>query len=96
MMRSLLSRLLLALTFAAPALSAPPTELAHEADLEEDVLGTYKPSSVEADVSTASSSTSSSSDDVASGATVFNGVTVPPMKDFSGDDFDEEAKDGYW
>ena len=92
MMRSLFSRLLLTLALAAPAFSVPPTEVAHQADLEEDVLGTYKPSSVEADIS----SGSSNGDDASGGATVFNGVTVPPMKDFNGDDFDEEAKDGYW
>ena len=28
--------------------------------------------------------------------TVFNGVTVPPMKDISGDKFNGEIKDGYW
>ena len=91
-MRSLLSQLLLALALAAPAFSAPPTDVAHEADLEEDVLGTYKPSSVKADVSTGSRN----NDNVSGDSTIFNGITVPPMKEFNGDDFDEEAKDGYW
>ncbi|KAI9812842.1 MAG: hypothetical protein M1832_006463 [Thelocarpon impressellum] len=29
-------------------------------------------------------------------STVFNGVEVPPMKELSGEEFDQEIKDGYW
>lgn len=29
-------------------------------------------------------------------ATVFNGVTVPPMKELPGTGFEESIKDGYW
>ena len=28
--------------------------------------------------------------------TIFNGVRVPPMKELSGEQFDQEIKDGYW
>lgn len=89
-MRNLLSGLLLALTLTAPALSSP--EVAHLANLEEDVLGTQKPSTVTSDPS----SESKESKDDPKKSTVFNGITVPPMHDFKGPDFEEEAKDGYW
>ena len=29
-------------------------------------------------------------------STTFNGVDVPPLRDISGDKFDEEVKEGYW
>jgi protein disulfide-isomerase len=35
-------------------------------------------------------------DDTAPKSTTFNGIEVPPLKDLSGDKFDEEIKDGYW
>jgi len=89
-MRNLLSGLLLALTLAAPTLSTP--EVAHPASLEEDVLGTQQPSTV---VPVASAK-GTESEDESTKPTVFNGVTVPPMKEFTGPDFDKEAKDGYW
>lgn len=29
-------------------------------------------------------------------STAFNGIEVPPMKELSGQNFDNETKDGYW
>jgi len=85
-----LSVVLLALSLAAPALSSP--EVAHLASLEEDVLGTQKPSTIALETSPESTE----SEDDKTKPTVFNGITVPPMKELTGPGFDEEAKDGYW
>lgn len=89
-MRNLLSGLLLALTLAAPALSSP--EVAHPASVEEDVLGIQQPPKV----APVASAEGSESGDEATKPTVFNGETVPPMKELTGPGFDKEAKDGYW
>ncbi|MCJ1397264.1 hypothetical protein MMC11_000456 [Xylographa trunciseda] len=91
-MRTLISRLLFAFALVSPGFSSPSPETAHLADLEEDVLGTYKsPSTIVEDTLTAIKE-----DDISNGSTVFNGMDVPPMKDLSGEIFDEEIKDGYW
>lgn len=89
-MRNLFSGLLLALTLTAPALSSP--EVAHPASLEEDVLGTQQPPKV----APVGSAEGSESGDEATKPTVFNDMTVPPMKELTGSGFDKEAKDGYW
>jgi thiol-disulfide isomerase/thioredoxin len=90
-MWSLLPRLLLAFAVAIPAFSSP--EVAHQADLEEDVLGTPKSSPI---TSTATVSDIELSGSYEAGTTFFNDKPVPPMKDLTGDGFETEIKDGYW
>ncbi|MCJ1393692.1 hypothetical protein MMC18_006568 [Xylographa bjoerkii] len=91
-MRSSISRLLFAFALASFALSSPSPETAHLADLEEDVLGTYTSPLTAVDETL----TANGGDDLSNGSTLFNGMDVPPMKNLSGETFDEEIKDGYW
>ena len=92
-MRSWLPRLFLTLAVISPTFASVTLETAHLADLEEDVLGTKKSPSAAVEVlSTANTDEDEEEDD----STVFNGVPVPAMKDFDGERFDEEVKDGYW
>ena len=90
-MRSLLSRVLLPFLLIVPALTAASAETTQLANVEEDVLGT--PKSVP--TGTAAPVENKIPDDEEQ-PTTFNGITVPPMKNFNGDAFDKEAKEGYW
>lgn len=91
-MRSTIARLCLALALVSPALSTPSPETAHLADLEEDVLGTTRKSSTLVE----DAAETKNGDALLDASTLFNDMTVPPMKDLSGEAFKEEAKDGYW
>ena len=90
-MRSVLSRVLLPFLLAAPAWTAPPAETTQLANVEEDVLGTSK----NAPTAKAAPVENTIPDDEEQ-PTTFNGITVPPMKNFNGGAFDKEAKEGYW
>ena len=44
----------------------------------------------------AASTADAPAEDAEPGPTKFNGIEVPPLKEISGEDFDEEVKEGYW
>ena len=90
-MRSLLSRILLPILLAAPAWTVAPAETTQLANVEEDVLGTSKSAPTEK-----AAPVENTSPDDEEQPTTFNGISVPPMKNFNGDAFDKEAKEGYW
>ena len=91
-MRSFASRLFLAFALWCPAFSSSSPETARLADLEEDVLGTYKSPSTAVEEPL----TATEGEETSNGSTIFNGMDVPPMKDLGGETFDEEIQDGYW
>jgi protein disulfide-isomerase len=101
-MRSIVPRLLYAFTLTTSILAAVP-EGAKPASVEEDVLGNaalpqpaaaYPPPAPVPAAPAAEVDTEQSDDGPA--PTIFNNVTVPPIKDIKGTTFDEEIKDGYW
>ncbi|KAL9117554.1 MAG: hypothetical protein Q9187_005906 [Circinaria calcarea] len=92
-MRTLLPRLLIALTISTHAF-ASPAETARQANVEEDVLGIQEQTSVPVGVDAAAGATNS--ENVSENPSVFNGISVPPMKELRGETFDKEVKDGYW
>lgn len=80
-MRLLISPTLLLLFTLAFSIAAPPPREAELANVEEDVLG-HKLAVAD--------------EPALDGSTTFNGMSVPPMKELNGDNFEEEAKEGYW
>ena len=92
-MRSLLPRLLIALTISTRAF-ASPAEPARQANVEEDVLGVQKQKPAPIDAVAAAGATNS--EDISESPSTFNGVSVPPMKELRGETFDTDVKDGYW
>ena len=80
-MRSLITSLLPLLFTVASAIAAPPPREAELANVEDDVLGHR----------------SATTEEVAPDEyTTFNDIKVPPLKEMNGDNFQEEAKEGYW
>ncbi|KAL9118193.1 MAG: hypothetical protein Q9187_005264 [Circinaria calcarea] len=73
---------------------ASPAETARQANVEEDVLGIEKQTPVPVGADAAAESTNS--ENVSEKPSVFNGISVPPMKELRGETFDKEVKDGYW
>ena len=92
-MRGLLLRLAFALALSTQ-FSTSSAETPQPANVEEDVLGIQKTQSVHANAGAAAGATNS--EDVSDASTVFNGITVPPMRELKGNAFDEDIKDGYW
>lgn len=64
----------------------------HKLNTVEDVLS--EPNGGLVDKGTSASSKNAQS--LSESSTTFNGINVPPMKELSGQDFDEETKHGYW
>ncbi|MCJ1312930.1 hypothetical protein MMC25_006606 [Agyrium rufum] len=91
-MRASIARLAFALALLTPVISAAPPG-PRPANVEEDVLGIPKKGA-----STAKEATGATVDSTTSqqSSTTFNGISVPPMKEIKGDEFDAETKDGYW
>ena len=81
-MRYSILRLLAFLPLAHFSVEAPPPKDTHPATVEEDVLGQR----------------SAGEDTVAAvdGSTRFNNMVVPPMKELTGEHFEDETKEGYW
>lgn len=92
-MRSLIPHLLFALLLAGPVLAKSPVGNSLPADLEEDVLGKPKAKPAEANVGAVNDP---EDDEDAPKPTIFNDLTVPPMKKLTGKGFSEETKAGYW
>lgn len=92
-MRALITRLLIALTIPTHAF-ASPAETARQANVEEDVLGIKKQTPVPVGADAAGGATNS--EDVSQKPSVFNGISVPPMKELRGETFEKDVKDGYW
>ena len=82
-MRLRIPQLLITLSLVSSSIAAPPPQQVTPATVEEDVVG-QKPTEPEQEIA--------SGDD----ATIFNGLTVPPMKDINGNEFKSEVKEGYW
>lgn len=90
-MRFSLTSAILASALFSPVLSRPSPEEAVAKDVGKS-LSIQKPSPIAQGVD---AGTTDGEDD-ANQPTVFNGATVPPMKDLNGTLFDQEIKDGYW
>ena len=88
-MRFLVSRALLVLALLSPAYTR---DSQHHLDTVEDVLSENKGGPKDAGAAAGATNSEAVSDE----STTFNRVTVPPMKELSGDEFDQEVKDGYW
>lgn len=105
-MRSLIPHLLLSLSIAGSALSAPPAKGAKAADFEADVLGADIIAGLVSETTTTLAATSTVSGDTEEtglatqsndgGPTKFNSIDVPPLKEINGTNFKGEVGEGYW
>ena len=96
-MRTILPHLLVALTLSARVFSAAAPEVAQPANVEEDVLGIQKqtPNTVPvAPVVAAEEPTPEEEEEVQ--PTIFNGVSVPPLTELTGDGFGDAIDEGFW
>ncbi|KAI9821307.1 MAG: hypothetical protein M1827_004043 [Pycnora praestabilis] len=87
-MRSLLPASLLSLLLLSSAIAAPPPEAADTVSPTADTLTIQTSAPIDPPIA--------SLDVDSTPGTVFNGVQVPPFKELSGDNFDDDIKDGYW
>ncbi len=72
-------------------LLSPLATLAQQKPAAADALSIQTASSV----APSKAAAATGEDDATPSSTVFNGVEVPPMKELSGDEFDQEIKEGY-
>lgn len=90
-MRSFVSTALISFILLSPPVTAAQ-DAQHQLNTVEDVLS--EPNGRLVDTEAAAGATKSET--LPASSTVFNGIEVPPMKELNGEDFDKEAKDGYW
>ena len=83
---------LLQTLFSCVLISSSWAEEQHKLNTVEDALAEGADSNVNAGAAAGATNSEAISDT----ATTFNGVKVPPMKELTGKNFEEETKHGYW
>ena len=97
-MRSDIFHALVSLLLLAPVSSTPAAiDTQHKLSTVEDVLAEPKADVKEARLVDDGPKASATNSEAVSGTpTKFNGVDVPPMKELTGETFNQETKNGYW
>ena len=97
-MRSFLISALASLILVSPTFSKPAAiDAQHQLNTVEDVLAEPKAKVEDAKlVEDGPKAGATNSEAVSSKPTKFNGIEVPPMKELTGESFDQETKNGYW
>ena len=97
-MRTWKPQLLLSFILLSPALAKPAAiDAQHQLNTVEDVLA--EPKTITEDsklVADGPKAGATNSEAVSSTDTKFNEISVPPMKELTGEGFDEDTKNGYW
>lgn len=91
-MRTLITGAITFLSILSGSLASPSPENHHLLNTVEDVLSETK--DVPANAGTKAGATNSEA--VSENDTRFNGLSVPPMRELDGDDFDKDTSKGYW
>ncbi|KAL9042145.1 MAG: hypothetical protein Q9214_003872 [Letrouitia sp. 1 TL-2023] len=91
-MRNLITGAITFLSILSRSLASPSPENHHLLNTVEDVLSETK------DVPTNGSpkAGATNSEAISENDTQFNGLSVPPMRELNGDDFDKDTSKGYW
>lgn len=95
-MRTLLSHLLLAFSLSARVLSTPSPEVPQPANVEEDVLGIQKQTPNTVPTVPVKVADDAAEEDEEVKPTAFNGITVPPLPELTGETFEDDTDEGYW
>ncbi|KAL9603941.1 MAG: hypothetical protein Q9219_000879 [cf. Caloplaca sp. 3 TL-2023] len=90
-MRSLIIRTLLSLSLLVTTFASSPDNK-HQQNTVEDVLSETKGGPVDAGAKAGATN----SEAVSESNTIFNDISVPPMRELNGDDLDKDIGKGYW
>lgn len=91
-MRALITGAITFLSILSRSLASPSPETHHLLNTVEDVLSETK----DVPTNAGAKAGATNSEAISENDTQFNGLSVPPMRELDGDDFDKDTSKGYW